>query len=133
MADRMQLRFPEAVAKSPDVDAWLAAQNGELGALARAWFAKLRACGSDVRELMHDGAPTACIGDAPFAYVAAFRDHVNVGFFHGAALADPAQLLEGTGKFMRHAKLRPQVDVDTAALSALVDVAYLDVKRKLAR
>jgi hypothetical protein len=40
---------------------------------------------------MHDGCPTACVGDAAFGYVAAFRDHVNVGFFFGALLQDPAR------------------------------------------
>jgi hypothetical protein len=33
---------------------------------------------------------------------------VNVGFFHGATLPDPARLLQGTGKFKRHVKLRPE-------------------------
>jgi hypothetical protein len=28
-----------------------------------------------------------------------FTSHVNVGFFHGAALPDPARLLQGNGKF----------------------------------
>ena len=49
----------------------------------------MRGCGDDVREHLHDGHPTACIGDAAFAYVNAFRAHVNVGFFLGAILPDP--------------------------------------------
>jgi hypothetical protein len=49
----------------------------------------MRQCGDDVRELMHDGCPVACIKDAPFAYVNTFTSHVNVGFFHGAKLSDP--------------------------------------------
>jgi hypothetical protein len=36
-----------------------------------------------------------------------FTAHVNVGFFRGAELSDPNGLLQGTGKFMRHVKLRP--------------------------
>jgi len=95
--------------------------------MARTWFALMRQCGSDVRELMHDGCPTACVGDAPFAYVNAFRAHVNVGFFHGFALPDPAGLLEGTGKFMRHVKLRPDVAVNRPALEALITAAYQDI------
>ena len=81
-------------------------QPEELGAIARRWFDVIRDCGDDVRELIHDDAPTACVADAAFAYVDAFTAHVNVGFFNGVALADPAGLLEGTGKFMRHVKLR---------------------------
>jgi len=104
---------------------------GALGAIARHWFDIIRACGDDVRELLHDGHPTACIADAAFAYVNAFTAHVNVGFFRGAALADPAGLPEGTGKYMRHVKLRPDGEIDAEALIALIESAYTDMKRCL--
>jgi hypothetical protein len=101
------------------------------GAIAQHWFDVLRERGDDVRELLHDGHPTACVGDAAFAYVNAFTAHVNVGFFRGAELADPARLLEGTGKYMRHVKLRPNSVVDAAALIALIDAAYIDMKKRV--
>ena len=104
---------------------------GELGAIAQRWFEVMRDCGDDVRELLHDGHPTACLGDAAFSYVNAFRAHVNVGFFRGAEIADPDGLLEGTGKFMRHVKLRPGRDVDGTALMKLIDTAYTDMKRRV--
>ena len=125
------LRFPTAVRHDPAIDAWLGAQAGALRPFVQAWFARLRACGSDVRELMHDGCPTACVGDAAFGYVAAYRSHVNVGFFFGALLADPAGLLEGTGKRGRHVKLRPGQAVDEAALAQLVATAYDDIRSRL--
>lgn len=125
----MRLRFPNAVVRDAALDAWLNAQPGALGALARSWFAKMRACGRDMRELMHDGQATACVLDAPFAYVAVYKAHVNVGFFHGAALADPAGLLEGNGKFMRHVKVN--ANVDEAALTGLIESAYADVRHRL--
>jgi hypothetical protein len=78
----------------------------------------MRKCGDDVRELMHDGCPVACVADVPLAYVNEFRRHVNVGFFNRAALADPAGLLEGTGKNMRHVKLKTGSEVDVVALEA---------------
>jgi hypothetical protein len=84
-----------------------------------------------VRELLHDGHPTACVGDAAFAYTNAFTAHVNVGFFQGASLADPRGLLEGDGRYMRHVKLRPGVPIDAAALEALVRAAYLDIRARL--
>ena len=105
--------------------------SGELGKIAKRWFKVVRDCGDDVRELLHDGHPTACVGDAAFAYVNAFKNHVNVGFFRGAQLADPNGLLEGAGKFMRHVKLRREGDVDSAALLKLVDTAYTDMKGRL--
>lgn len=98
-------RLPSAVKHDPAVDTWLRAQRVDLRPLVEKWFQRIRACGDDVRELMHDGCPTACVGDAAFAYVGAFRDHVNVGFFYGALLEDPARLLEGSGKRGRHVKL----------------------------
>ena len=107
------------------------AHADELGAIAQCWFEVMRSCGDDVRELLHDGHPTACVGDAAFAYANAFTAHVNVGFFLGAELADPDGLLEGTGKFMRHVKLRPGQQANDAALRKLVHAAYFDMKRRL--
>jgi len=70
-------------------------------------------------------------GDAAFGYVNVFTSHVNVGFFQGAALPDPARLLQGTGKFMRHVKLKPEIFTNVAALSKLVDAAYWDIKSRV--
>jgi hypothetical protein len=127
------LRFPGGVERDPAVEAWMRRHPGELGAIARRWFDVMRACGGDVRELLHDGHPTACVGDAAFAYVNVFAAHVNVGFFRGAELADPAGVLEGAGKFMRHVKIGPRSAPDDAALRSLVGAAYLDMKQRLAR
>ena len=117
--------------RDPAIETWMKAHPGELGVLARHWFEIMRQCGDDVRELLHDGHPTACIGDAGFGYVNAFKAHVNVGFFRGAALADPQHLLEGTGKFMRHVKLVPGLEPNTAALKKLIDAAYADMKARV--
>jgi len=125
------LRFPSSVKRDPAIDVWMHAHSGELGAIAQRWFEVMRDCGQDVRELLHDGHPTACVGDAAFAYVNAFKAHVNVGFFRGAELADPGGLLEGTGKFMRHVKLRSEADVDAATLTKLIKTAYADMKARL--
>ncbi len=125
------MRFPDAVPHEPAIDDWMRARPGALGGLAQHWFGAMRGCGGDVRELLHDGHPTACVGDAAFGYVNVFTAHVNVGFFLGAGLADPGGLLEGTGKFMRHVKLRPACEVDAAALGRLIESAYRDVKARL--
>jgi len=127
------LRFPSAVKHDPAIDRWLRAQRDDLHPFVATWFTQMRQRGGDVRELMHDGCPTACVGDAAFGYVNAFRDHVNVGFFFGALLHDPTGLLEGTGKRGRHVKLRPGRDVDGAALAQLVQTAYVDIRARLRR
>ncbi|CAM4120745.1 DUF1801 domain-containing protein [Roseateles saccharophilus] len=123
--------FPAAARRDAAVEAWMAARPVELGGLARQWFDAMRSCGADVRELLHDGHPTACVGDAAFGYVNAFTVHVNVGFFKGAELADPAGLLQGSGKAMRHVKLRPGEPVDAAALQALIAAACADMRRRV--
>jgi hypothetical protein len=125
------LRFPGAAKHDPAIDVWLNSDPAELRSIARKWFAQMRACGDEVFELMHDGCPVACLGDAPFAYVNAFTSHVNVGFYHGFALKDPARLLEGNGKRMRHVKLRPGIEINSAALTALIHDAYQDMKTRL--
>src|SRR5262245_36804021 len=125
------LRFPTAIERDPAIEAWMQAHSGALGVIARRWFEIMRACGSDVRELLHDGHPTACVGDAAFGYVNAFRAHVNVGFFRGAEIPDPDHLLEGNGKFMRHVKLRPGCEVDETALMELIQTAYTAMKERL--
>ena len=121
-------RLSGAVKRDRDVAIWMNEGDVELRSIARKWFARIRQCGDDVLELLHDGRPTACVADAAFAYVDAFKAHVSIGFFRGAALADANGLLEGTGKSMRHVKLRPGEKIDDAALNALIRAAYADLK-----
>ena len=125
------LRFNGAVERDLAIDRWMKQHTGELGAIAHQWFEVMRKCGDEVRELVHDGCPVACLGDAPFAYVNVFTSHVNVGFFQGASLPDPARLLQGTGKFMRHVKLQPGTPTNAAALYALIEAAYTDIKARV--
>ena len=125
------LRFSGAVERDPAVDRWLDQRPSDLGSIARTWFERMRQCGGDVQELVHDGCPVACVEDAPFAYVNVFRAHVNVGFFHGASLEDPAGLLEGTGKYMRHVKLKPDLPLDVSSLEELITAAYQDIVARL--
>ena len=125
------LRFNGTVERDPAIEAWFDAHDGELGAMARRWFAVMRQCGDEVREGLHDGCPVACLGDVPFAYVNVFTAHMNVGFFQGAGLPDPAGLLQGEGRFMRHVKLKAGTPVDEASLRRLIEAAYADIKRRV--
>ena len=125
------LWFNGAVERDPAIDRWMKEHPGELGDIARQWFEVMRKCGDEVRELLHDGAPTACLGDVPFAYVNVFTSHVNVGFFQGASLPDPGLLLQGNGKFMRHVKLRPGAPTNATELNRLIEAAYADIKARV--
>jgi hypothetical protein len=124
-------RFAGAVRRDPGVEAWFAKPDKEMRRIAQPWFERMRGCGPDIRELLHDRHPTACVGDAAFAYVDAFSAHVNVGFFFGTALSDPAGLLEGAGKRMRHVKVRWGEALNDAALSDLIEAAYRDMRSRL--
>jgi hypothetical protein len=125
------LRFDRTVEHDPAIESWMKEHKGELGAIAHTWFEVMRRCGDEVREILHDGCPVACLGDVPFGYVNVFTSHVNVGFFQGAALPDPARLLQGAGKFMRHVKLKPGTAIDAASLSTLIEKAYSDMKARV--
>jgi hypothetical protein len=124
-------RLSGVVERDPAIDVWFKHHRGELGELAREWFEAMRKCGDEVREILQDGCPVACLGDVPFGYVDVFTAHVNVGFFQGAGLRDPAGLLQGTGKFMRHVKLKPGAPANAEALRSLIDAAYADIKARV--
>lgn len=126
-------QLPGAVKRDPAIADWTQRHPTELGDLAARWFAVMRDCGADVREILHDGQATACVGEAAFAYVAVFKAHVNVGFFLGKELPDRLGLLEGTGRLMRHVKLRADFPVETKALHELIRVAYAEVKERVAK
>ena len=126
-------RLSMGMRDDPGVDGWFDARPDELGHLARFWFNEMRGTGDDVLELLHDGCPVACVQDAPFGYVNVFTSHVNVGFFAGAFLDDPAGLLQGKGKRMRHVKVSPVISYDSDALTKLIGIAYIDMKKRLGR
>jgi hypothetical protein len=125
------LRFDGTVRRDPRIETWFSGHNDPYRLMTRTWFERMRGCGADVRELFHDGCPVACVGDAPFGYVNAFKAHASVGFYHGATLADPAELLEGDGKRMRHVKLRPGKKLNDKALGDLIAAAYHDIRQRL--
>jgi hypothetical protein len=125
------LRLNNTVRRDPRIEDWFFESADPLRLSVRSWFERMRECGPDVREVLHDGCPVVCVGDAPFGYVNAFKAHANIGFFYGAMLADPAHLLEGEGKRMRHVKLRPGQEQDAEALGNLIAAAYDDIRRRL--
>ena len=125
------LRFSNTVRRDPRIEDWFFQFADPLRLMVRPWFERMRACGPDIREVLHDGCPVVCVGDAPFGSVNAFKAHANVGFFYGASLADPARLLEGEGKRMRHVKLKPGQERDAEALDHLIVAAYGDMRRRL--
>lgn len=66
-----------------------------------------------------------------FCYIGAHRDHVNLGFYYGAELSDPKGLLEGTGKRLRHVKVREISQVDLPSLRQLVQLSLAERRQAL--
>ncbi len=56
----------------------------------------------------------------PFCFYMVGKNHVTFGFHFGASLSDPEGLLEGTGKNIRHVKLRTMADLEQKGLRQLV-------------
>jgi hypothetical protein len=58
-----------------------------------------------------------------FCYISAQKDDVNLGFYYGAELPDPEALLQGTGKLLRHVKIREPKAIRSRALRRLLELA----------
>lgn len=125
------LRFSDKDIQPITFEKWLAQKPEALRPLAAKWFEVIKNIGPEVQAIFHDNYPIGCFDDAPFAYVNVYTAHVNVGFFYGAYLPDPFGLLEGTGKHMRHVKLRPDNPDHKKALTTLISAAYKDIVSRL--
>ena len=66
-----------------------------------------------------------------FCYIGAHREHDNLGFYYGAELSDPEGLLDGTGKKLRHIKVRKVEEVAQPALRHLVQSSLEERKKGL--
>ena len=84
----------------------------------------------DAFEVVRLGEKSASYGCGPrkmiegYAYIMPFRSWVNLGLFHGVRLRDPKGLLEGTGRNLRHVKVRSTNDAARPGLRALIEEAY---------
>jgi hypothetical protein len=63
-----------------------------------------------------------------YAYIAPQRGYVNLGFYRGTSLPDPVGLLEGTGKGLRHVKIRSLEDAERAEVRELIATAVAERK-----
>jgi hypothetical protein len=66
------------------------------------------------------------------AYIAAHKAHLNIGLMRGSQLSNPAGLLEGTGKLLRHVKIKKEADLQERgeALRALLQAALEDHRKQ---
>ncbi|MFM7851619.1 MAG: DUF1801 domain-containing protein [Flammeovirgaceae bacterium] len=125
------LRYTEKDFQKIKMEEWLESKVPALRLLVLRWFHPINNCGDDVQSVFHDNRPMACVDNTPFAYINAFKSHVNIGFFYGAYLPDRTKILEGNGKHMHHIKLHPESSSDDAAIQTLIEAAYNDIQKRI--
>ena len=107
----------------------LAGVEPGLAAIARRLRTIIRAVDASTVETVRLGDNAATYGVGPkkmtdgYAYIMPMRGYINLGFYQGAVLADPETLLEGTGKGLRHVKIRSLAEANRRAVRALVAMA----------
>ena len=111
------------------VDALVSAYPEPQRSLVQALRKLVHAVGPRLEERIKWGKPVYGHASIDVFSLVPHSGHVNVQFFHGAALVDAGKLLEGTGKSMRHVKCRTKEDVDRPALRHLMDEA-VDASRR---
>lgn len=88
-------------------------------------------------EVIRIGEEAATYGLGPkkmsegYCYIMPHKSWVNLGFFQGAHLTDPETILEGTGKNLRHVKIRSIEQADDPAVRALIDAALVERRNAL--
>ena len=93
----------------------------------------------DFVEVVRLGDRAATYGVGPkkmsegYAYILPHTKWVNLGFYKGAALPDPEKIMEGTGKQLRHVKIRSVEDADNPAVEVLLQKALVERKEALGR
>lgn len=119
-------------ATSGTFDELLEASSEEIRTIARALRAMVLDLHTDTTEVVRLGDRASTFGHGPkkmsegYAYIQPHKNWVNLGFYMGAMLADPEGLLEGTGKKLRHVKVRSLADATTDGLRALVEAAIAE-------
>ena len=117
----------------------LADVEPNLATIARRLRAIIRAVDRNTVETVRLGDNAATYGVGPrkmtdgYAYIMPKRGYINLGFYQGALLSDPAGLLEGTGKGLRHVKIRSLADANRPPVRALIANALAKRKRGAAQ
>ncbi len=126
------------------------AKLGSFEDLLKSCTLEVKTISLKLRELILEGYPEACevvrLGDGAatygigpkknsesHVYIMPKPSYVNLGFFYGVNLSDPKNLLEGTGKMMRHVKIHSVKDSGNPALITLISEALKERKKALGK
>jgi len=119
---------------SQTVEQFLSTYPADVQALALKTRALVKEIVPDAQERVYEAYKTIGYGsgtkmDAMFCYIAPMKDRINLGFYRGVVLPDTEGLLEGTGKLLRHVKVRSMADVEKPALRQLIMDAVAELER----
>jgi len=125
-SDRLNPMAKLPTAAQGTFDQLLAGVEPDLATIARRLRTIIRAVDVNTVETVRLGDHAATYGVGPkkmtdgYTYIMPMRGYINLGFYQGAVLPDPEKLLEGTGKGLRHVKIRSLAEANRRAVRALV-------------
>lgn len=124
------------MSKNPTVEEWLEKFPPDRQLMIRELIAVARQNMPGAHEFIYHDAAGYSLNDSPFdriCYIAPQnKGYVNFGFFFGAGLPDPKQLLEGEGKRIRHVKVWSVDEAKNPALAKLVAATWKQAPRQVA-
>ena len=123
----------------PTFSELLALATDDLKPIAERLRALVLELDPDAHEVVRLGDKATTIGVGPkkmsegYVYILPYKNWVNLGFYKGADLPDSSGILEGTGKKLRHIKMRTIADAERPAARSLIAAALAERKEALGR
>ena len=113
------------------IEAFLAGYGPDVQAISRTLRAMVKSAMPEANEILfashnHIGYALSESMRDRICYICPMKDYVRLGFMFGTHLDDPNQLLVGTGKRLRHVKVRSVQEASNPALERLVEAAWAD-------
>jgi hypothetical protein len=114
----------------PELDQFLQAYPGEVGQLFKATRERVLKAAKGCNEIIYDAYSAVASGftftegfQEAFCHIAAYGKYVNLGFNNGAQMDDPAHVLQGSGKFIRHITIKKIEDLNAAPVAHFIALA----------
>lgn len=105
------------------IDAYVTRKDKELGRVATGLRSLMKKTVPGLKESVNPWRIPTFESNGPMCFFSIGKHHITFGFLRGTSLPDPAKLLQGTGKNLRHVKLRAVEDLRTPALKRLIQSA----------
>ncbi|MGB7847961.1 MAG: DUF1801 domain-containing protein [Candidatus Acidiferrum sp.] len=105
------------------IDAYVEQKGTKLGDVAQGLRRLVKKTVEGTKESVNPWKIPTFESHGPMCFFMIGKNHITFGFLRGTSLPDPAKLLEGTGKNLRHVKLRSVDDLRKPALKKLIQAA----------